>query len=490
MERKLIDAASRLPEASLAFDDINSTVKIPSSRGWKTITTLAACVALLVCLSFGTCAIVAEAQEYRAAVAFFQDHGLSTEGLSRADIKAIYLDITTKSFTYSKTGEVIERSLSGQVGGNEILQENPSPEEIENLWNYKNYYELFGSSLGLNSNDIYYSRRSESYWDSERGRRVYVGCYVEKFQRDTLVWSVFIEDFWVQECQAVSGGVIACGYNHPTIDGKPECTWLAMIDDNGNLVWKIRFTDSPVHEWFSKVLENQDGSYTSFSTRDGNLILRHISKEGVVIDYHKIDIQGKGVSNAVFFGDGYLVQLYSYNAPDQIIKLDRSGHISQGFVYESTDLSYFISDMIEYNGEIYLSAYAVPKPTNNDTYGGRTEIAAIVDYIKNNELWLVDHADVTSITRDNYMAILFRCGPHSGSPQEFYSIYGSMGGNLEVNEEGELVWDVESITDAYWSPLTSSFSIGGTCCIVRYSFNKDGLLVRHHQTGELVLLAK
>lgn len=65
---------------------------------------------------------------------------MSTEGLTRGEIKEVYRDITTKSFTYSKTAEVIRNSISSDnIGGYEIVQNNPTPEDIENLWNYKNY---------------------------------------------------------------------------------------------------------------------------------------------------------------------------------------------------------------------------------------------------------------------------------------------------------------------------------------------------------------
>ncbi|MBO7503728.1 MAG: hypothetical protein J6U38_05110, partial [Clostridia bacterium] len=55
----------------------------------------------------GGFAIAAEAKEYKEAVSFFEDHGLSMEGLNRAEVKAVYRDITTNSFTYGKTAEVL-----------------------------------------------------------------------------------------------------------------------------------------------------------------------------------------------------------------------------------------------------------------------------------------------------------------------------------------------------------------------------------------------
>ena len=78
---------------------------------WFRWGTIAACMVLVLSVCFGSFAVVAEAKEYKAAVQFFNDYGMSTEGLTRGEIKEVYRDITTKSFTYSKTAEVIRNSI-------------------------------------------------------------------------------------------------------------------------------------------------------------------------------------------------------------------------------------------------------------------------------------------------------------------------------------------------------------------------------------------
>ena len=70
---------------------------------------------------------------------FFKEYDLSTDGLSRGEIKKVYRDIKTQAFAYSKTAEVIEKSISqSTVGGYDIFQDDPTSEDLENLWNYKN----------------------------------------------------------------------------------------------------------------------------------------------------------------------------------------------------------------------------------------------------------------------------------------------------------------------------------------------------------------
>ncbi|MBR6561749.1 MAG: hypothetical protein IKK78_01945, partial [Oscillospiraceae bacterium] len=139
MEQKLRDAASRLPEAALEFDAICASVPEkqanarPKSR--RTAAAIAAGFLLLISVSLGTYVYAAEAKEYDAAVQFFDEYKLSAEGLSRGEIKSVYRDISTNAFTYSGTADVLERSLTTHgVDGYEILQENPSPADMEQLW--------------------------------------------------------------------------------------------------------------------------------------------------------------------------------------------------------------------------------------------------------------------------------------------------------------------------------------------------------------------
>lgn len=57
-------------------------------------------------------ACAAEAKEYSDAVEFFESYNLPSEGLSRSDIKAVYNDIVTNSFSNSKTPGVIANNYA------------------------------------------------------------------------------------------------------------------------------------------------------------------------------------------------------------------------------------------------------------------------------------------------------------------------------------------------------------------------------------------
>lgn len=453
---------------------------------WVRWCTAAACLVLLVSVCVVSLAVAAEAKEYKTAVRFFNDYGMSTDGLTREEIKAVYRDITTKSFTYSKTAEVIQNSISpDKTGGYEIPQENPSPEDIENLWNYKNYT---GGFIGDVQNGIHYEYRSE-YRTDENEVEIHDRSYIEKYNGETLIWSVSVSEFAITGFSPVSDGVIAFGRSDDLYASQDARAWIAKIDSDGDLLWKHGLKNGFEREYIAEVLENSDGSYAVISRGDLQwFCLSRITGNGKKIGSSKTEIGNRGILNAARFGEGYIVQLGSYLDHDRakIVKVDPEGNITEEFSYSGDDSYYYITDMIEFNGNIYLSAYAVPKLEDEDqSAGGRYEIANILNYLFDNGIYEIPSEELTPMVRDNYTAVLLVCDPNSGVPQEFYSVKGSLGGTLSVSDTGMLQWKTESITTTFFSVATSSFTIGGTSYVFRYTFDKSGALISQEKTGEI-----
>ena len=243
-------------------------------------------------------------------------------------------------------------------------------------------------------------------------------------------------------------------------------------------------------EYIGEILENADGSYAVISRGDFKYFcLSQYTSDGKETYFKKTEVGNYGIWNAARLGDGYIVQLGSHmtNEYSKIIKVDYEGNITESFSYGGKDAYYSITDMIEYNGNIYLSAYSVPKLADEDqSAGGRYEIAAVLNYLFDNGIWEISSEELTPMVRDNYTAMLLVCDPTTGTPQEFYSVKGSLGGELSLSDSGMLLWDVESITTTFFSPATSSFTIGGTSYVFRYTFDAIGELVSQEKTGEVV----
>ena len=74
--------------------------KVSYGRRFNKKFLIAASVAFIILVSaFTTYGVVTEAKEYNEATTFFSDYHLSTEGLSRREIKKVYRNITTGSLS-------------------------------------------------------------------------------------------------------------------------------------------------------------------------------------------------------------------------------------------------------------------------------------------------------------------------------------------------------------------------------------------------------
>ena len=483
MEQKIYDAAAKLPEPKLAFSDIQSPPKFsPFHRTWRVTASLAACFVLLFMIGF----VSVEAKEYTDAINFFNNYGLSTDGLSRGEIKAVYRDITTRSFSYSKTEEVLVDAISEKhIGGYELLQDSP----IELLWHYVCNPDdvLITSPTG-----IHYKYRSEYIKDAQLGFNVHDKSFLEKYDGDSLLWSISISEFLINGYNTVSDGVIVYGETPIWNSSQASYAWIAKIDHNGTLLWKHILNDEFENENVSKIIENKDGSYSVFSNGDFKyLCLYNYTKNGVKTVYHSSDIGNYRIWNVAPFSNGYIVHLGSYVTDEysKIVKVDHEGNVIEMFSYSADDAYYYITDMMEYNEKIYLSAYSVPKSADEDEdehTDSNEEIALIKNYIYVNGIEDISSEELTPMVRNNYTALLLVCEPNEGTPQEFYSAKGSLGDKLSLSDSGMLMWDVDSIVETSYSPYTSAFSITGVSYVFRYTFDSTGTLVSQEKTGKIV----
>ena len=466
-----------------AFDELDDDILERSeaaaprrkASGFRKWGALAACMVLAAGLT--GVAFAAEAREYRAAVEFFEDNGLPMEGLSRADVKAVYRDITTQRFTYDKTAEVLER----WVPGVEIDQREPTPEELTELWNH-NLWTNTQPQTGIS-----YRTDSKRRFDETLGFDVLDKSTLECYRDGELLWTAEFPDLVIDGSVFTSAGTAVWAHSYRWSSEMPSYGWVARVDESGNILWQCQLDHDVQYERISQVLDNGDGTWAVVSCRNfGDFCLRQYDMDGNKLSGYGIATGGFGIENVVRFGDGYLAQLADGESA-RIAKLDRKGNLLDSFAYEGEDCDYRIIDMVEFGGRIYLSAYAVPKQTAE---GGRSEIADILDYVFSRDSLEIPSEELTPLIRDNYTAVLLLCDPDGGAPETFYSVKGSLGGKLAVNDAGELMWDVESVASAFYSPLTSSFTIGGTCQVFRYTFDTAGNLLRQEDTGKTALYCR
>lgn len=458
---------------------------------------LAACLAVLL-LGGGASAfaIAAETKEYNTAVAFFSTNNLSTEGLARAEIKNVYRDITTGKFAYDKTAEVIKKS----VGGYEISQNAPTPEDVEALWNYKNtngnYYVIPKDSGEYR---YYNTQKYDETLEMNMPDKVFFG----KYDGDTPLWQVEFPYFNIRDYVVYKNYIVLFGNDNHFFE-LPTYGRLVLLELNGQILWDITVDNGDVRKYFEKVVCDDNG-ITVFETinqplqevtpnNDGvTYVYSNNTLEVIRYDYNgnvlqrtEKEVGNYWIKNAAKFGDGWLVQVNDYTRNEYLLKVEADGNFSDTFTYSAQDAEYFITDMFDYNGKIYLSAYSVPKLGEGEaTAGGRYDIAGVLNPIFEQEDFDISNEELTKRVRANFTAVLLVCNPESGVPGEFYSVEGSLGSKLSKDEKGQLVWKVERIIDTFLSMMTSSFTIGGACNVYEYTFDQNGTLVSQVKTEEV-----
>lgn len=473
-------------KAALPSRESRKSRKVLSS--WRLAAAIAACVVVLVGAGFGTYAYAAEVKEYNEAVQFFSDNGLSTDGLTRGEIKAVHRDITTESFSYAKTADVIASSLTeGQIPGYEIEQAAPTPEDLEKLWAYMEANR--GLILSQDTQGIHYETRREEKMDETLGFKIHDKSYLEQYDGDTLVWSVAFPEFEMWEFQVVSDGVIAYGETDTWSTTQPYDGWIAKVDTEGNLLWKRTTGNDFEKESIHAVFENAEGGYDVISRGDlYSLCVTRFTADGERVSFQQNETDKYLVPIIRQVSNGYVALLSDYNSKDcaHVVYLDSMGKALQTYYYSSEDVYYYIRDMVEFEGKIYISAYSTPSlEDETKNAGGRYDIANVQNYLHDNNIRFLTNEEATQLMRENFTAVLLVCDLQTGTPQEFYSAEGSLGGELAVSVTGQLLWDVESITRVHYSPTTSAYTYGGESYVYRYTFDESGTLLFQEKTDEL-----
>ncbi len=464
-----------------------SVLRLPRRKGWVLA---AAAVLVLVLAGASVFMISAEAKEYKAAVAFFEENKLSMEGLSRAEVKEVYRDITTRRFVSAKTEELIRE----QVAGLEILQEEPSPEELAAAWDRVVWRDRPVRKTGFSYQREIRYKVNEANGLEDLDRSI-VTCY----QDGAPIWTVEIPEFTAEGYVHGDGRTVVWGSRHVyTYNSKYDnissyqTSWLACVDDQGAILWKHPLWHRFTSEYIASVLYH-DGIWTVLSRGDLSYLgLLEYDSDGNLLHSAKTGLKNAGIYDGAVLEDGYLVRIGSHlkGQTARVAKIDRDANILEIYDYEAEDCYYTLTGMVQYGGKIYLSGYATPKRTDTKVHPyinpSRDEIYDVLQKLIQDNLWEIPSEELTPMVRGQYTAILLVCDSGYKTPATFYSVKGSLGGALSVNAGGELEWDVESITTTFFSPATNSFTIGGQCAVYRYTFDENGTLLGRDDTGETV----
>ncbi len=470
-------AADRIPIRETLPDDILARLNAPQRRRPTGRLLAVAAAVLLLAAGSGITAAALEAREYRTAVDFFNAYALPTESLSRSEIKAVYRDITSGSFSLEKTGELLLREVGQPIEGQAI-----TPGAIEAAWNTRNKtLPVWPTTVGE------YRFEVVEYMDEEKGFPMEDHTIVRRYDGETALWEVPLDDIFVEGHLPVKGGVLVYGHTFTWSSIQPRYARIALIGEDGTLVWEKRLDRGYKNDMPGAAIADGDRLVIFGRGNFTDLTVTVYDYAGNELLFTAHEIGNYGIRQAVMLGDGYLIHTANGWDGDRLLRISREGELLDTLTYTADDRSYVITDMLEHNGRLYLSAYAFPAPASGDVQG-RVELAPVFAYLfpaDGGMLRNVDSDELCAMLSAQYTAVLFLCDPENGTPEQFYTVDGALGASLGTDDAGNLCWDTEHFTSAIFSPATSSFTIAADCAILRYTFAPDGTLLGETDTGEV-----
>ena len=192
----------------------------PSQR--RRLLPIIAAAAFFVLIFVTACTI--DEIEHQKAVRFFNEHGLETEGLSRAELRQVHKDITSGSFSLEATSEIIIH----EVYGYEVVYGRPTPNDLKELWNRQ-----FG--VPKETAGVLYK-----YYpidpNASSGERYTVEKYIdgEEIYKINLPKNRVVISHTEYGSDALVFGML-CGGD---IGSTSSNGWAALIDEYGNIVWE------------------------------------------------------------------------------------------------------------------------------------------------------------------------------------------------------------------------------------------------------------
>lgn len=446
----------------------------------------AAAAVIVILLGTAVFAITAEAKDYSDAVAFFRENGLSTEGLSRAEVKAVYHDITTKSFTYGKTAEVILRT----VPGIELETEKPNSAELAVLWENKNRQRDI-AGYGTEQGSVY-NYGFDYIYGGENGNE-FKGTAIKCYKEGELLWSSEFTGFYYAECDYTEKGTIAKGSGN-NAKGYSSAA-VALLDDKGAVIWERNMDHGFTYEYLVNAFLHPDGMFDviigGYEDQQTYLCFVQLDENGNETYYKQTLIGQNSLGVSARLGDDYLVRVSAWyeSDPAHIFRIDRNGDILGEYSYTAGDKIYYILDMIEFGGKVYMSAYELKVQNEN---GEKSELEKYLDEIlKDGAAQVLEDGRIIygspeklgELVRANATAALLLCDAGNVTPVMFYSVKGAKPGTLSVNGQNRLAWRISVIGSIYYKPLSSSDVFDGPCKVYDYIFGEDGTLLEQKDTG-------
>ncbi|MBQ7324764.1 MAG: hypothetical protein IJW98_03380, partial [Clostridia bacterium] len=402
-----------------------------------------------------------EAKTYTEALDFFDEYNLSAEGVSRREVKKIYKDIVTESFTYEKTEEVLANSFEGY----EIQAKPLDSEGLKRVWMVCGWLGASGRTQTTESDGYEYVVLERE--DATNG--------LQQLKGETVQWSIYPEEIHCSDIAPNGDKVAVCG----RLPDDPEYTIrLAVFNEDSTLAWVKQYSRPFGFGNVRYPLYCTDDTITVIERDfDHSMWILTLDWEGNIIEDETVYLSSgfDDFEAVVRVGDDYL-----FDTGDRLLR--QSGNrLEKLEQFGGDDWEYHFNGMVEFNGLVYLSGTKLPKHHNRSE--GDAYDRLVEEYGKDG---LTDE-EVSKFYMENHTAILMICDPETGDPKSFYTIPGASGGKLTANG-GRLDWEVNRYTEIESVYSEDYYQSSGNLAKIsadkwQYVFSPYGQLVGEKDTG-------
>ena len=428
-----------------------------------------------------TAQVIAESIHYKDAIQFFEANELPSEDFTRSEIIRIYQDITTESFDYDETAKLILESVTKRVDGFEIKGDFFSKEELKSLWHMYGSWPSAGDKNVEAKAGITYEIDNQY---PQEGISEYRRGIIRKYLDGQLLWELEIPEF-------------AIDYNYWKVENEYICIYsplwsddyykFALIDPNGNILFTHNFIETTQEEWIHGVTIAENSLVLITYTKDPqSLGFYEFDFNGNQLKYRKNQLPGMaGFNRVIRVSDGYLVWIGIHKGTSKtnslmVAKLDFNGQLVTTMEYASDDFDYYLENMIEYEGKLYLSV--TQTPVGQSLFTGDNSI-----YLQIWELSRQPDSNSlapTALIKEYYDATLLVCDAKTLELETFYTVEASRGKRLLINSDGQLEWYVEKISLVYLAPIyLSAYRLLGAMDLHLYKFDQTSNMIGYADTG-------
>ncbi len=413
---------------------------------------IGACLVLAIFFSVFGYPMISRAHEYTEALAFFRTNGISVAELTKEEVREVYRDITTGTFSKDKTFQVIKKNIKGM----ELEANPPNPEKLNAL------FEVYKHNYRNQEYKVFYNEE----YDSNRDYLVLKSSsLIKSDSADEIIWEVEMPGFYVEDITVSDNRIMAYGSIPYFTDSTNTAYSVSVIDiDKGKALWTKQVSEYIV----AALIDGSD--YVVLAMKSGELSFYKFDDKGDKTLLSRTNLQGQGyIRQVIKSGSGYLASIYTGNNEIKLLRIGVDGSVEAVHEYNDFERVYVIADMAEYKGKVFLSTYSYTN-LGQDSW----EISDILDEIHSRPTLEISSGELVEMIRNKFEATLLVVDPLTGEPESFYSVPAAMGNNLLTDKNGKLIWEVGNPISAFYSPATSSFSISTTYEIYIYEFDLYG----------------